>query len=141
MKDVYWGGAAGTKPDVYQLTEQDGGDSLRPYGPEEDRWGEVTILSTNVRQRTLKSLAIMSPLGTMFVHEGTERSVSWRQTVRAEVIATSICIQVQRYPMFARFVAVVGVAHEGDRQSVYRRRQSVFGYDTAKYRPSALVHR
>ena len=37
-----------------------------------------TILSTNVRQRTLKSLAIMSPLGTMFVQEGAERRVSWR---------------------------------------------------------------
>ena len=52
----------------------------------------------------------MSPIGTMFVQEGAERSVSWRQTVRAEVIAASVGVQVQRYPMFARFVAVVGVA-------------------------------
>ena len=49
----------------------------------------------------------MSPIGTMFVQEGAERSVSWRQTVRTEVIAASVGIQVQRYPMFARFVAVV----------------------------------
>ena len=78
---------------------------------------------------TLKSLAIMSPLGTMFVHEGTERRVSWRQAVRAEVIAVSISIQVQRYPMFARFVAVVSIAHEGHRESIDRCRQSVYGYD------------
>ena len=77
----------------------------------------------------------------MFVHEGAERRVSWRQTVRAEVITASIGIQVQRNPMFTRFVTVVGVAHEGDRQSIYRRRQSVFGYDTAKYLSSARVHR
>ena len=84
----------------------------------------------------------MSPLGTMFVQEGAERSVSWRQTVRAEVIAASVGIQVQRYPMFARFVIVVGVAREGSGQSVvYRRGQSVFGYDAAKYRFGARVHR
>ena len=77
------------------------------------------ILSANVRQRTLKSLAIMSPLGTGFVQEGAERCVTRRQTVRTEVFATPVGGQVQRYPMFARFVAVVGVAHEGDRQSVY----------------------
>ena len=66
-------------------------------------------------------LAIMSPLGTMFVHEGAERRMSWRQGVRAEVIAASVGIRVQRYPMFARFVTVVGVAHEGRRQSaIYR---------------------
>ncbi|KAI0211288.1 hypothetical protein LSAT2_003891 [Lamellibrachia satsuma] len=52
-----------------------------------------------VRQRTLKSLAIMSPLGSMFVHEGAERRVTWRQAVRAEVIATSIGIWLQRYPV------------------------------------------
>ena len=84
----------------------------------------------------------MSPLGTMFVQEGAERRASWRQTVRAEVITASVGVQVQRYPMFARFVTVVGVAHEGRRQSaVYRRRQSVFGYDTAKDRSGpALVY-
>ena len=71
----------------------------------------------------IQSTLILSPLGTMFVHEGAESRVSWRQTVRAEVIAASIGVQVQGYPMFARFVAVVGVAHEGDRQSVYRHRQ------------------
>ena len=76
------------------------------------------ILSANVRQRTLKSLAIMSPLGTVFVQEGAERRVTRRQTVRTEVFAASVGGQVQRYPVFARFVAVVGVAHEGDRQSV-----------------------
>ena len=38
--------------------------------------------------------------------------MSWRQTVRAEVIAASVGVQVQRYPMFAQIVAVVGVAHE-----------------------------
>ena len=54
----------------------------------------------------------MSPLGTMFVQEGAERRVSWRQTVRAEIIVASVG-QVQRYPMVARFVVVVGVAHEG----------------------------
>ena len=87
------------------------------------------------------SLAIMSPLGTMFVHEGAECSVLWRQAERAEIIAASV--GVQRYPMFARFVTVVGVAHEGRRQSaVYRcRRQSVFEYDTANYRYGARVHR
>ena len=84
----------------------------------------------------------MSPIGTMFFQEGAERSVSWRQTVRAEVIAASVGVQVQRYPMFARFVAVVGVAHEGRGQSAfYRRGQSVFGYDAAKYRSGARVHR
>ena len=62
-----------------------------------------------------KYLAIMSPLGTIFVHEGVERCVSWLQAVRAEVIAASIDIQIQRYPMFTRFVAIVGVSHEGDR--------------------------
>ena len=65
----------------------------------------------------MKSLANMSPLGTMFVQEGAERRVSWRQTVRAEVFAASVGIQVQRYPMFTRFGAVVGVAHEGRRLS------------------------
>ena len=99
------------------------------------------ILSTNVRQRNLKFLAIMSPLGTMFGQEGAELRVSWGQTVRAEVIAASVGVQVQRYPMFARFVAVVGVAHEGRRQSVYRRRQSVFWYDAAKGRSGARVLR
>ena len=77
----------------------------------------------------------------MFVYEGAERRVSWRQTVRAEVIAASVGVQVQRYPMFARFVAVVGVAHEGRRQSVYRRKQSVFGYDAANDRFVVRVHR
>ena len=78
----------------------------------------------------------------MLVHEGAERRVSWRQTVRAEVIAASVGVQVQRYPMFARFVAVVGVAHEGRMQSaVYRRSQSVFGYDAAKDRSGARVAR
>ena len=76
-------------------------------------------MSANVRQWTLKSLAIMSPRGTVFVQEGAERSVKGWQTVRTEVFTASIGGQVQRYPMFARFVAVVGVAHEGDRQSVY----------------------
>ena len=76
------------------------------------------ILSANVRHTTLKSLAIMSPLGTVFVQEGAERRVTRRQTVRTEVFAAPVGGQVQRYPMFARFVAVVGVAHEGDRQSV-----------------------
>ena len=55
----------------------------------------------------------------MSVHECAQRRVSWRQTIRAEVIAASVGVQVQRYPMFAWFVAVVGVAHEGRRQSVY----------------------
>ena len=64
---------------------------------------------------TLKYLAIMSPLGTMFVHDGAEGRVTWRQAVRAEVIAASVGGQVQRYPIFARFVTVVGVAHEGRR--------------------------
>ena len=32
------------------------------------------ILSANVRQRTLKSLAIMSPLGTVFVQEGADEA-------------------------------------------------------------------
>ena len=42
-----------------------------------------------------------------------------------EQFAASVGVQVQRYPMFARFVAVVGVAHEGRGQSaVYRRGQS-----------------
>ena len=100
-----------------------------------------TIVSTNVRQRTLKSLAIMSSLITMFVHKRAERRVSWRQTVRAEVIAASVGVQVQRYPMFAQCVAVVRVAHERRRHSFYRRRQSVFGYDTAKDRSGARVHR
>ncbi|KAI0230118.1 hypothetical protein LSAT2_019487 [Lamellibrachia satsuma] len=67
-------------------------------------------------QRTLKSLDIMSPLGTMFVQEGVKRRVSWRQAVRAELVAVSISIQVERYPMFARFVGVVSVAHEGDQR-------------------------
>ena len=100
-----------------------------------------TLLSTNVRQRTLKYPAIFSPLGTMFVHESAERRVSWRQAVRAEVIAASVGVQVQRYQMFTWFVTVVCVAHEGFRQSDYRRRQSVFGYDTAKDRSGARVHR
>ena len=51
----------------------------------------------------------------MFVHEGAEGRVTCRQAVRAEVIAASVGSQVQRYPIFARFVAVVGVAHEGGR--------------------------
>ena len=72
-------------------------------------------MSTNVRQMILKYLAIMSPLGTMFVHEGAEGRVTGRQAVRAEVIAASVSGQVQRYPMFARFVTVVGVVHEGRR--------------------------
>ena len=99
------------------------------------------ILSANVRQRTLKSLAIMSPLGTVFVQEGAERRVTRRQTVRTEVFATPVGGQVQRYPMFARFVAVVGVAHEGDRQSVYFCRQSIFGYDAAKDGRGVRIHR
>ena len=93
------------------------------YVDKSSHWQAVTtkqhisyaILSTHVRQRTLKSLAIMSSLGTMFVHEGAEDRVTWRQAVRAEVIAASVGSQVQRYPMFAGFVAVVGVAHEGRR--------------------------
>ena len=84
---------------------------------------------------------MMSPLGAMFVHEGAERSVLWRQVARAEVIAASVDVQVQRYPMFARFVAVVGVAHEGDRKFVDRRVQSIFGYDAAKDRPDTRFDR
>ena len=99
------------------------------------------ILSANVRQRTLKSLAIMSPLGTVFVQEGAERRVTRRQTVRTEVFAASVGGQVQRYPMFARFVAVVGVAHEGDRQSVNCCRQSISGYDAAKDGRGVRIHR
>ena len=34
-----------------------------------------------------------------------------------EVIAASVGGQVQRYPMFAQFVAVVSVTHEGDREA------------------------
>ena len=59
------------------------------------------ILSANVRQRTLKSLAIMSPLGTVFVQEGAERRVTRRQTVRTEVFAAPVGGQVQRYPMYS----------------------------------------
>ena len=99
------------------------------------------ILSANVRQRTLKSLAVMSPLGTVFVQEGAERRVTRRQTVRTEVFAASVGGQVQRYPMFARFVAVVGVAHEGDRQSVNCCRQSIAGYDAAKDGRGVRIHR
>ena len=99
------------------------------------------ILSANVKHRTLKSLAIMSPLGTVFVQEGAERHVTRRQTVRTEVFAAPVGGQVQRYPMFARFVAVVGVAHEGDRQSVYFVRQSIFGYDDAKDGRGVRIHR
>ena len=77
----------------------------------------------------------------MFVQEGAEHHVSWRQTVRAEVIAASVGVQVLHYPMFVRFVAVVSIAHEGRRQSVYRGRQSVFGYDAAKDRFGARVPR
>ena len=65
----------------------------------------------------MKSPGILSPRGTMFVHEGAECRVSWRQAVRTEVIAASVGGQVQRYPMFTRFVAVVSVAHEGDREA------------------------
>ena len=99
------------------------------------------ILSANVRQRILKSLAIMSPLGTVFVQEGAERRVTRRQTVRTEVFAAPVGGQVQRYPMFARFVAVVGVAHEGDRQSVYCCRQSISGYNAAKDGRGVRIHR
>ena len=93
------------------------------------------ILSANVRQRTLKSLAIMRPLGTVFVQEGAERRVTRRQTVRTEVFAASVGGQVQRYPMF------VGVAHEGDRQSVNCCRQSISGYDAAKDGRGVRIHR
>ena len=41
------------------------------------------ILSANVRQRTLKSLAIMSPLGTVFVQEGAERGEAADRTNRS----------------------------------------------------------
>ena len=99
------------------------------------------ILSANVRHTTLKSLAIMSPLGTVFVQEGAERRVARRQTVRTEVFAAPVGGQVQRYPMFARFVAVVGVAHEGDRQSVNCCRQSISGYDAAKDGRGVRIHR
>ena len=99
------------------------------------------ILSANVRQRTLKSLVVMSPLGTVFVQEGAERRVARRPTVRTEVFATPVGGQVQRYPMFARFVAVVGVAHEGDRQSVNCCRQSISGYDAAKDGRGVRIHR
>ncbi|KAI0240867.1 Leishmanolysin-like peptidase [Lamellibrachia satsuma] len=61
--------------------------------------------------------------------------------IRAEVIAVSISIQVQRYPMLSRFVGVISFANEVDQQSVYRRRQSILGYDTAKDRLGARVHR
>ena len=44
----------------------------------------------------------MSSLETMFVREGAERRVSWRRAVRAEVIAASIGIQLQRYSIFRR---------------------------------------
>ena len=99
------------------------------------------ILSANVRHTTLKSLAIMSPLGTVFVQEGAERRVARRQTVRTEVFDAPVGGQVQRYPMFARFVAVVGVAHEGDRQSVNCCRQSISGYDAAKDGRGVRIHR
>ena len=89
----------------------------------------------------MKSLAIMSPLGTVFVQEGAERHVTRRQTARTEVFAAPVGGQVQRYPMFARFDAVVGVAHEGDRQSVYFFRQSIFGYDAAKDGRGVRIHR
>ena len=46
-------------------------------------------MTTNVRQKTLKSLAVMSPLGTMFVREGAKGSVSWQQVVRPACIAFS----------------------------------------------------
>ena len=46
LKDVYYGGTAGTKPDAKQLTERAGGDALRPYGPlGPKRIGEVTYLT------------------------------------------------------------------------------------------------
>ena len=59
----------------------------------------------------------MSPLGTVFVHEGAERRMQWRQAVRVEVIAASVSAQVQHYPVLARFIAVDGVAHESDRKA------------------------
>ena len=40
------------------------------------QYKSYAIMSINVTQGTLKSLAIMSPLGTMFVHEGAERRVT-----------------------------------------------------------------
>ena len=68
----------------------------------------------------------------MFVHEGSERWVSWRQAVRTELIAVSVSVQVECYPMFARFVTDAVVAHEGRTHSVCRRIQSFFGLDTRK---------
>ena len=69
-----------------------------------------------------------------------ERRVPRWQYVRAEVIAASVDVKVQRYPMFAQFVVVISVAHEGDRGSFNRRRLSVFGYDAAKGRLGTRIH-
>ena len=91
-----------------------------------------TILPTNIRQRALKSLGVMSQFGA-------ERRVQWRQAVRAEVFVASVSVQVQRYPVLARFVG--GVAHESDRKSIDRRWLSVFGYDTAKNRFGTWISR
>ena len=35
------------------------------------------------------------------------------QAVRIEVFAALVCVHIQAYPVFARFVSVVGVAYKG----------------------------
>ena len=44
----------------------------------------------------------------------------------------SVGVQVQRYPMFARFVAVGSVVHKATGKRVDRPRQPIFGYEVAR---------
>ena len=82
-----------------RLTRYDLGPLMRRYAEEHN------IMPTPRRMlvgsyRGDKSLLLLSPLGTMFVDEGAEISVSWRQAVRVEIIAASVGVQALRRSLF-----------------------------------------
>ena len=79
----------------------------------------------------------------VFVHDEAERRVQWRQAVRTEIFAVFVSDHVQRYAVLARFIAVVGVAHESDGKSIDRRslQRNEFRRSGCPFLPNGSRHR
>ena len=90
------------------------------------------VLTANGRQRALQRTVVRQPRGTMFVHKVRELDVLRPQSVRIEVVAAPLGINVHGDPVFSRSIGVVCVAHDRRRVRVDDLRQTVFGNDVVR---------
>ena len=90
------------------------------------------VLTANGRQRALQRTVVRQPRGTMFVHKVRELDVLRPQSVRIEVVAAPLGINVHGDSVFSRSIGVVCVAHDRRRVRVDDLRQTVFGNDVVR---------